>query len=472
MTFGPLDTIGTLRFWLLLLLAWAVAGCTTTFAPQRLVTPQELRDVQSKTLGDVTVSVSILTDEQARAHFGVDFRRHGLQALWMSVHNASDRRLWFIRNILDPDFYSAEEAALLVQGDISRGARQTMHQYLRDESIRVRMEPQTVTEGFMFLPRVEGGRYVDIRLQGDVYVEDSQQRDMGGSGGAPTARAPRELRFGFVLTLPDGDFDFEQLDPSHTYAGQVLPSLALDELRTTLERLPCCATDADEQRKGDPLNFVIIGESQDVLNSLSRSGWSFTHRIDVRTVRREIGAAIGGVPYVVAPVSSLYVFGRKQDVALQRARRSIAQRNHLRLWMAPFRFEEHPVWIGQVSRDIGVKVTTRSPTLTTHVIDPQVDLTREYLLHSLIARGFVDRFGFVKGSAAGTPLQPRFNLSGDSYYSDGLRLVVILSPEPKPLDEIRSLLWEQASPPIAAGQSEAAERNVRPIERAGTDPVR
>jgi LssY C-terminus len=236
--------------------------------------------------------------------------------------------------------------------------------------------------------------------------------------------------------------------------------------------LPCCATDAGGQREGDPLNFVIVGDSQDVLNSLSRSGWSFTHRIDFRTVQREIGAAIGGTPYPVAPVSSLYLFGRKQDVALQRARRSIAQRNHMRLWMAPFRFEEHAVWIGQVSRDIGVKVTTKSPTLTTHVIDPQVDLTREYLLHSLIGQGFVDRFGFVKGGAVGTPSQPRINLTGDPYNSDGMRLVVILSPVPIPPDQIRSLLWEQSAPPIAEGQSNAAERNVWPVERAGVDQTR
>ena len=43
----------------------------------------------------------------------------------------------------------------------------------------------------------------------------------------------------------------------------------------------------------------------------------------------------------------------------------------MRLWLAPFRFEDRPVWIGQVSRDIGVKITPKSPTLTTHVIDPR-----------------------------------------------------------------------------------------------------
>jgi hypothetical protein len=455
------------------LLMLALAGCATTFEPKRLATPDELRDVQSRTIGEVGVSVSILTDEQARRHFGVDLGRHGLQALWMSVRNGSDRQLWFIRNMLDADFYSAEEAALLVHGDVPRDARPALHQYFRDESIRVQLAPRTVSEGFVFLPRVEGGRYVDIRLQGDAYLETGQVREpVVSPSGAVPSRPPRELRFDFALPLPDGDFDYELLDPAHTYAGQLLPNLSPDELRATLERLPCCALDADGQREGDPLNVVIVGESQDVLNSLSRSGWSFTHRIDFRTVRREIGAAIGGTAYPVAPVSSLYVFGRKQDIALQRARQSIAQRNHMRLWMAPFRFEQHPVWIGQVSRDIGVKATTKSPTLTTHVIDPQVDLTREYLLHSLIGQGFVDRFGFVKGSAAGTPSQPRVNLTGDPYHSDGLRLVVMLAPEPVPPDEIRSLLWEQSAPPIAEGQSKAAERNVRPIEGTAADPTR
>ncbi|HSW33416.1 MAG TPA: LssY C-terminal domain-containing protein [Steroidobacteraceae bacterium] len=455
----------TSRLGLLALLMLALAGCATSnFAPERLATPDQLRDVRSKSIGDVSVSVSILTDAQSRQHFGVDFAQHNLQALWMSVRNGSDRRLWFIRNMLDPDFYSAEEAALLVQGDVSRDARQQLHQFFRDESIRAQLAPRTVTEGFMFLPRVEGGRYVDIRLQGDAYQEDSQKRDATASTVASAARTPRELRFDFALPLPDGDFDYESLDTSRTYSGIALPNLTAAELRSTLEQLPCCAMDADGQQDGDPLNFVIVGEAAEVLNSLSRSGWSFTHRIDLRTIRREVGAAIAGTAYPVAPVSSLYVFGRKQDVALQRARRSIAQRNHLRLWLAPYRFENRPVWIGQISRDIGVKVTPKSPTLTTHIIDPQVDATREYLLHSLIAEGFVDRFGFVKGSAAGTPSQPRFNLTGDPYHSDGMRLVVILSTEPVPPDQIQSLLWEQSAAPIAEGQSEAAERNVRPID--------
>ncbi len=454
------------RVFMVVLSMWPVAGfAAPPFTPDRLETPAELRDLQSKSLGNVTVAVSILTDAEARQHFGVDFQRHELQALWMSVRNGSERPLWFIRNVLDRDFYSSDEAALLVQGDVDRAARPALLQYFRDESIRARLQPRTITEGFVFLPRIEGGRYVDIRLQHDAFVEG-----IAAQADTPSAKVPAgdglpwELRFEFALPLPDGDFDYERLDPARTYAGRTLPDLSLDELRATLEQLPCCASNAAGSGEGDPLNVVIVGESETVLRALTRAGWSFTHRINLRTVRREVAAAVAGDSYPVAPVSSLYVFGRKQDVALQRARRSISQRNHMRLWLAPFRHEGQSVWLGQVSRDIGIKVTPKSPTLTTHVIDPQVDTTREYLLHSLIAEGFVDRFGFVNGSGAGTPGEPRFNLTGDAYHSDGMRLVLILAPEPVRPEQLRSLRWEQSAAPIAEGQSEAALRYVKPIE--------
>ena len=446
---------------LLPLLALAAAGCATQFDPQPLNTPAAVGDLQSKSVGDVTVSAGILTDQQAAQHFGVDLASHELQALWLSVRNASDRRLWFIRTVVDPDFYSADEAALLVRKDVPANEYDSLRQYFRDESIRALLLPHTITEGYVFLPRIEGGRYIDVRLQGDAYTEAAGPAQATGA-----AAPPRELRFEFALPLPDGDFDFERLDPATTYAGVALPDLTLDQLRAALEQLPCCATNAAGDADGDPLNIVLVGEPNEVLNSLTRSGWSFTHRITLRTVRREIGAAIEGKPYSVAPVSSLYVFGRSQDLAMQRARHSISQRNHMRLWQAPFTFEQRPVWVGQVSRDIGVKVTTKSPTLTTHVIDPEVDTTREYLMHSLIAEGFIDRFAFVKGSAYAPAQQPRVNLTGDPYHSDGMRLVIMLAPEPVAADDIRSLLWEQSGAPVAAGQSDAASRYVRPIDAA------
>jgi hypothetical protein len=146
----------------------------------------------------------------------------------------------------------------------------------------------------------------------------------------------------------------------------------------------CCTTRVDGTGDGAPLNVVIVGTGEEAVAALVASGWTFTEAITVDSIRRMVGAAIASHSFLTAPVSSLHAFGRKQDAALQRGRENIAQRNHMRVWLAPFRRGGLPVWVRQVSRDIGVKVTTKSPTLTTHVIDAVVDESREYLFHSLL----------------------------------------------------------------------------------------
>lgn len=415
------------------------------------VEPNVLAKPQLRTLDGVTVAVAMLGDSEAHAAFGADLAAHEVQAAWIEVRNASLRNLWFIRNQLDPDFYSPDEVAQTVGGRAASALRQR----LRDEAMRVFLPAGTVSEGYVFLPRVEGGRFLDVSLQGDAWDESAK------AGARPH---PRELRFGFTVALPDGDFDFETFAPERVYAGRTLADLDEQALRAALKDLPCCTTDRGGENEGDPLNLVLVGSAEEVLSALTRAGWSFTHRLDWHSVEREIGAALTGAAYPVAPVSKLFVFGRGQDLALQRARRTIAQRNHLRLWLAPFRFEGREVWIGQVSRDIGVKLTTKSPTFTTHVIDPEVDATREYLLHSLLAQRLVSRFGFAGGSAAATPQSPRHNLTDDPYFSDGLRLVLVLSREPVPVEAIRNLQWERSAAPIAEGQSPDAARHVRPLD--------
>jgi hypothetical protein len=437
--------------------ALVLGACASSYEPKPLVLDVELQGVQTKTIDEVTVSVAILTDEQARQHFGADLAKRNLQALYIKVRNESNRRLWFIRNTVDPDFYSPDEAAAMLKGSLSDEGYAELRQHLRDEAIRVQHQPLTITEGFLYLPRVEGGRYIDIRLGGDIYESDDEDTlDAGWLN---------ELRFGFAVPLPDGLFDYEKLDAEHTYGDVELPDIEDPAvLRKELEQLPCCATDNDGEKLGDPLNVVLIGDSQEVLTTLTRSGWSFTHRISLSTAGRLAGAALGGEAYPVAPVSNLYLFGRKQDFALQRARPTISQRNHTRFWLAPFRFRGRQVWVGQVSRDIGVKLTPNSPSLTTHIIDPEVDLTREYLLHSLLDAGLVAGFGFVKGSTYATREEPAVNLANDPYFSDGLRLVIALSTHPRPYHEVRSMRWEQSTAPTAEGQTESAERYVRPLQ--------
>ncbi|HBO13489.1 MAG TPA: hypothetical protein DD491_11945 [Halieaceae bacterium] len=455
------------RRWLLRTLVLAgllVLGGCASWDYDPLTIPDDFREVQTKSSQGATVSVAILTDEHARAHFGIDLGAYDLQAIWVRVENATDQRLWFLRSVLDMDFYPAGEVASLARSSIPDEDFEAARQRLRDESMGLRLEPGTITEGFVFAPKALGGRYVDVRLVEDAYAAELKRRRAEAQGESAPDAEVIELRFGFALPLPDGIFDYERLHPETIYGDEPLPELSREALRERLAALPCCSTNEAGDEDGDPLNIVIIGRSSDVLNALSRAGWSFTHRITFKSVGRMIGAALSDTAYPVAPVSDLFAFGRKQDFALQRARANIAERNHMRLWLAPFRHDGRQVWVGQVSRDIGIKLTPDAPTLTTHVIDPEVDQAREYLLQSLLAGGFVKAFGFVEGSRRATREAPAQNLVEDPYFSDGERLVLLLSPDPIPYAKVRSLLWQQSDAPVAEGQTAGAAARVRPID--------
>ena len=138
-------------------------------------------------------------------------------------------------------------------------------------------------------------------------------------------------------------------------------------------------------------------------------------------------------------VSSLYLFDRRQDIALQKIRDNIHERNHFRLWLAPMTFEGKPVWIGQISRDIGVRFTRK--TITTHKIDPDVDETREFLVENLAYKQVIEKIAYVGGVGDAPIDEPRGNLTGDPYYTDGLRVVLWISDDPVDLDDIEFVPW-------------------------------
>src|SRR5262249_38784268 len=145
-----------------------------------------------------------------------------------------------------------------------------------------------------------------------------------------------------------------------------------ERFRAALEALPCCATNESGSGHGDPLNLVIVGDLDDAFPALVRRGWSPTEQKWSGAIWEMAIAALSGQRDVNAPVSDLYLFGRPQDLALQKARDRIHQRNHMRLWLSSMRYHDKPVWVGQISRDIGIRLTLHSPTIFTHKIDPDV----------------------------------------------------------------------------------------------------
>jgi hypothetical protein len=201
------------------------------------------------------------------------------------------------------------------------------------------------------------------------------------------------------------------------------------DLATLVERLramPATTTNRRGAGSGDPANLVVIGEFETILSAFA-ARWDESETITLATCWKTARAFLLGSEYRYSPVSPLYLFGRSQDIALQRTRRSINERLHLRLWLTPLRFTGSPVWIGQVSRDIGVRFTPRTWNLTTHRIDPDVDESRDYVFQDLFDADAVDAAGYVEGVGASNDKSPRRNLTGDPYFTDGKRVAILLA---------------------------------------------
>jgi len=70
---------------------------------------------------------------------------------------------------------------------------------------------------------------------------------------------------------------------------------------------------------GDPVNLVLTGTSQQLNAAFKLAGWSEADRLGLASSWRMIRAFVFNSPYPTAPFSTLYLFGRGQDVGFQKA---------------------------------------------------------------------------------------------------------------------------------------------------------
>ena len=115
----------------------------------------------------------------------------------------------------------------------------------------------------------------------------------------------------------------------------------------------------------------------------------------------------------------------------------------MRLWLTDYRIDNKPVWIGQISRDIGVKLTRHSKYLTTHHVAPDMDETRDNLVAETISAECISALGWADGVGAASSEKPRYNMTGDPYFTDGQRAVMFLSSETVPTSKVRRLTGHQ-----------------------------
>jgi hypothetical protein len=437
---------------------WRLA--ITSYVPDaRFDSFMERAQSQENTRADVTVAV--LSTAESRRMFGIDLARRGIQPVFLRVMNRSSASLRLQMVNVDPRYFTPLEAAASSHFSVLRRlsafgalawvflpllplvplklitawrANRRMDEFFRSRGFRIApIAAGETAEGFVFTTLDLGTKVVHVRLTvlGGIRqtIENLlSHRSTPASTAAPAAGAgPETVDFTFTVPVPGIAADYHDRDFSSLRPAAAVQSCTVDELVAKLESLPAATTNASASRQGDPVNLVIIGDFAALLGAFA-ARWDESESITLQTCWKTARAFLLGSDYRYSPVSSLHLFGRDQDIALQRARRSINERLHLRLWLTRLAFADRPVWVGQVSRDIGVRFTTRAWNLTTHRIDPDVDESRDYVIEDLALAGRVEAAGYVGGVGACGRDAPHRNLTGDPYFTDGKRAVIVLSP--------------------------------------------
>jgi len=173
------------------------------------------------------------------------------------------------------------------------------------------------------------------------------------------------------------------------------------------KRVPSYTTTGDGL-PGDPVNVLLIGTLQQLRAAFSIAGWAQADTLGLASSYRMVRAFVLNSPYPTAPFSTLYLFGRGQDIGFQKSiDNSPRKRHHIRFWalgldraeatIGTARFwrntncppdNEPAVWVGAGTRDIGFSLTALTFQVT-HATDSDTNVERDFIVAELNGKGVI-----------------------------------------------------------------------------------
>lgn len=403
----------------------AAAGCGGSYSPKPPEEVSFLDRAETQSRNGITITVAVLSREESEEVFGVDLAANGVQPVWLDIENNTGKPYFFMPIALDPDYFSPNEVAFMNHLKFNRSANREMDEQFSKYGIQIEfIMPGERDKGFVYTNLDPGLKFVNVTL----YEVDGTEN------------------FFFYFEVPGIQPDYENVDFTALYTKDELVHIDDEtELRNALEALPCCTTGSDGRGGGEPINVVLIGDPDDISSAVVRRKWDVTEA-DTGKFKFDLGRAFSPESYRTFPMASLYLFGRRQDVSLQKSRRetdaAYRQRNTLRLWLTPVRYKGKTVWAGAVSRDIGSDLRIRKYWFAAQEIDPDIDETRDYLVEDVVLSQNVDKLGYVDGVGVSTSGDPRYNLSKLPWWSDGYRAVLLFGKDQITLGDLGYFEWE------------------------------
>ena len=176
---------------------------------------------------------------------------------------------------------------------------------------------------------------------------------------------------------------------------------------------------------GDPLNVAFVGTESQINAIMKAAGWYTAEPLGLRSDLKIAADTVLKRADDRAPVSNLYLFGRKEDLAFEQpVGGNPRKRNHVRYWKTDKLDAGRPYWIGSATYDerVGLSDTTGQ---ITHHIAADVDAERDHLFEDLTRTGdltdayFVDNFHKSREGRNG---------GGDRWHTDGRLRVGTIVP--------------------------------------------
>jgi len=172
-----------------------------------------------------------------------------------------------------------------------------------------------------------------------------------------------------------------------------------------------------DDHPGDPINVALIGSEADVKRIMLAAKWYPADALGLKSDLKIAADTVLERPYDDAPVSNLFLWGRKEDLAFEQpVGDDPRQRHHVRFWKsAQVDSQGRPLWAGSVTYDrrVGLSYTTGQ---VTHHIGADVDAERDRLFDELKKTGDLADVQFIDGFHKVTSGK---NGGGDPWHTDG-----------------------------------------------------
>lgn len=171
----------------------------------------------------------------------------------------------------------------------------------------------------------------------------------------------------------------------------------------------------------DPINIGLVGSEEEFHRAMLAAKWYPADAITLESALRIAVDVVLRRPYDDAPVSSLYLWGRKEDFAFEQPMgNNPRQRHHVRFWRsAKLDAQSRPLWLGAATMDVRVGLSSITGQITHH-ISPDVDLERDRIIADLKQIDGLSRVYWIDGFHKALN---GINGEGDPWRTDG-RLAV------------------------------------------------